>query len=79
MVWSQTQSNQIWKTGKITIRTLADLQSSIEKRAEQWLKSNQAQQIINTKCVIWFNNKIQPELAEETDPFVESSRYPEAA
>ena len=55
-----------WQNNKI--RTLADLESSIERRAEQWLKSNQAQQIINTKCVAWFNSKLQPKLAAETDP-----------
>jgi len=47
-----------WQNNKI--RTLADLQSSIEKRAEQWLKSNQAQQIINTKCVIGLTTKFNP-------------------
>jgi len=55
-----------WQNNQI--RTLADLESSIERRAEQWLKSNQAQQIINTKCVNWFNSKLQPKLAAETDP-----------
>ena len=55
-----------WQNNKI--RTLADLQSSIEKRAEQWLKSDRAQQTINAKCVSWFNNYIQPDLATETDP-----------
>lgn len=55
-----------WRNNKI--RTLENLQSEIEKRAEQWLKSSTAKQIINAKCVTWFNNKIQPELAAQTDP-----------
>jgi len=58
---------------------LADLQSSIEKRAEQWLKSNQAQQLINIKCVTWFNSKIQPELAEETDPICRKFQIPRSS
>jgi molecular chaperone DnaK (HSP70) len=55
-----------WKDNKI--RTLADLQSTIEQRALQWLKSDRAQQIINTQCVSWFNTQIRPDLATETDP-----------
>lgn len=55
-----------WQSNKI--RTLADLQTEMEKRAEQWLKSDRAQQIINAQCVTWFNRKIQPDLATETDP-----------
>ncbi|HEY9298613.1 MAG TPA: hypothetical protein VIQ31_20095, partial [Phormidium sp.] len=55
-----------WQSNKI--RTLADLQTEIEKAAEQWLKSDRAQQIINAQCVTWFNRKIQPDLATETDP-----------
>lgn len=55
-----------WQNNRI--RTLADLESSIERRAEEWLKSNQAQQIINAKSVNWFNSNIQTDLAAETDP-----------
>ena len=55
-----------WQNNKI--RTLADLQSSIESRATQWLQSNQAQQTINAQCITWFNSNIQPDLAAETDP-----------
>lgn len=57
---------QNWQNNKI--RTLADLQKAIETEAEQWLKSDRAQQAINTKCVTWFNSNIQPDLATETDP-----------
>ena len=66
-----------WQNNQI--RTLADLQSSLEKRAEQWLKSNQAAQLINTKCVTWFNNKIQPELAAETDPICRKFHIPRSS
>ena len=57
---------QDWRSNRI--RTWADLESSLEKRAEEWLKSTQAQQIINSKCAAWFNNNIQPDLAAQTDP-----------
>jgi len=57
---------QEWRNNRI--RTWIDLESSIEQRSQQWLKSTQAQQIINNKCVAWFNSKIQPDLAAETDP-----------
>jgi len=57
---------QDWRNNKL--RTLADLESFIEQQAEQWLKSKQAQQIINSRCVTWFNSNIQPDLARETDP-----------
>jgi molecular chaperone DnaK (HSP70) len=55
-----------WQKNKI--RTLADLETSMKSRAEQWLKSPQAQQIIKNQSVTWFNSKIQPDLAAETDP-----------
>ncbi|WP_242022466.1 Hsp70 family protein [Microcoleus sp. FACHB-831] len=55
-----------WQKNKI--RTLADLETSMKSRAEQWLKSTQAQQIIKNQSVTWFNSKIQPDLAAETDP-----------
>ncbi len=63
-----------WQNNRI--RTLADLQSSIEMRALQWLKSNQAQQTIKTICVKWFNSKIQPDLAVETDPICQRFQIP---
>ena len=57
---------QDWRSNKI--RTWAELETELEKQAEQWLKSDRAQQIINTKCATWFNSNIQPDLAAETDP-----------
>lgn len=57
---------QNWQ--KNQIRTLADLESSLKSQAEQWLKSNEAQQMIKNQSVTWFNSKIQPDLAAETDP-----------
>ncbi len=57
---------QEWRSNRI--RSWADLESELEQRAKQWLKSNQAQQIINSKCATWFNSYIQPDLAAETDP-----------
>ena len=53
---------------KNQIRTLADLESCLKNRAELWLKSSEAQQIIKHQSVTWFNSKIQPDLATETDP-----------
>ena len=68
---------QDWQNNKI--RTLSDLESSMKSQAEQWLKSNQAQQIINTVCVTWFNSKIQPELAAETDPICRKFQIPRSS
>nr|WP_290882732.1 hypothetical protein [Fischerella sp.] len=34
---------------QISIRTLADLETSMKNRAEEWLKSDRAQQIINNR------------------------------
>lgn len=59
-------SLQDWKNNKI--RILADLEDGMKARGEKWLKSPQMQQVINQKSVAWFNSKIQPQLAEETDP-----------
>jgi molecular chaperone DnaK (HSP70) len=64
---------------KNQIRTLADLESSMKSRAEQWLKSDPARQIINTQCVSWFNSKIQPDLAEETDPICRKYQIPRSS
>ncbi|WP_146006207.1 hypothetical protein [Fischerella thermalis] len=40
----------------------------MKERAEKWLKSDRAQQIINNQCISWFNNQIQPDLATGNDP-----------
>jgi len=66
-----------WQNNQI--RTLEALENSLEKRAEQWLKSKQAQQIINFNCVNWFNSKIQPELALETDPICRKFQIPRSS
>ena len=55
-----------WQSNKL--RTLDDLESSMRQRANDWLKNDEARQLINAKCIAWFNSKIQPDLAAETDP-----------
>jgi molecular chaperone DnaK (HSP70) len=66
-----------WKNNKI--RTLADLEDRMKERAEQWLKSEEAQVLINSKCRNWFNNKIQPDLAKETDPICRKFQIPRSS
>jgi len=66
-----------WQTNKIG--TLADLETSMKSRAEQWLKSSLASEIINNKCTSWFNNKIQPDLAAETDPICRKFQIPRSS
>ncbi len=66
-----------WKNNKV--RTLADLESRMKERAEQWLKSEEAQLLINDKCRNWFNNKIQPDLAKETDPICRKFQIPRSS
>jgi molecular chaperone DnaK (HSP70) len=64
---------------KNRIRTLADLEVSMKNRAEQWLQGDIAQQIINNQCIIWFNNKIQPDLATQTDPICRKFQIPRSS
>ncbi|MBE9005597.1 Hsp70 family protein [Fortiea sp. LEGE XX443] len=64
---------------KNQLRTLVDLETSMKNRAEQWLKSNAAQQIINNQCINWFNNKIQPDLATQTDPICRKFQIPRSS
>lgn len=66
-----------WQKNKI--RTLGDLESSMKSGAEQWLKSDRAQQIIKNKSVTWFNSKIQPDLAQETDPICRKFQIPSSS
>ncbi|MBD1898116.1 plasmid segregation protein ParM domain-containing protein [Coleofasciculus sp. FACHB-129] len=66
-----------WQNNKI--RTLADLEESMKKQAEQWIESPGARQIVNTQCATWFNSKIQPELAEETDPICQKFQIPRSS
>lgn len=64
---------------KNQIRTLADLESAMKNRAEEWLKSTSAQQVIKAQSVTWFNRKIQPELAQETDPICKRYQIPRSS
>ncbi|WP_445633379.1 Plasmid segregation protein ParM/StbA domain-containing protein [Nostoc sp. DSM 114161] len=66
-----------WQKNKI--RTLADLETSLIGRAEQWLKSDLAVRIINNQCVSWFSNKIQPNLAAQTDPICRKFQIPRSS
>ncbi len=66
-----------WRNNKI--RTLADLESKMKEQAEEWIKSDRARQLVNTQCVTWFNSKIQPELAQETDPICQKYQIPRSS
>ncbi|MBG1269734.1 Hsp70 family protein [Nostoc sp. WHI] len=66
-----------WQKNKIG--TLADLETFMKSRAEQWLKSDIVQQIINNQYISWFNNKIQPDLAAETDPICRKFQIPRSS
>lgn len=66
-----------WKNGQI--RTLADLESWMKSQAEQWLKSDRGRQLIDNKCVTWFNSSIQPEIAERTDPICRQFQIPRSS
>jgi molecular chaperone DnaK (HSP70) len=66
-----------WQKNKI--RTLAALELSMKSQAEEWFRSDRAQQIINQKCISWFNNKIQPELGAKTDPICRKYQIPRSS
>ena len=66
-----------WRNNKI--RTLADLESTIKGRAEEWIKSDRSRQIIKNQSVTWFNSKIQPDLAQETDPICQTYQIPRSS
>ncbi|WP_445630978.1 Hsp70 family protein [Nostoc sp. DSM 114167] len=66
-----------WQKNKI--RTLADLETALIGRAEQWLKSERAVQIINHQCTSWFSNKIQSDLAAQTDPICRKFQIPRSS
>jgi molecular chaperone DnaK (HSP70) len=66
-----------WRNNKI--RTLADLESRIKARAEEWIKSDRSRQIIKNQSVTWFNSKIQPDLAQETDPICQQYQIPRSS
>jgi molecular chaperone DnaK (HSP70) len=66
-----------WQKNKI--ETFADLEASMKLRAEQWLTSDRAQQVINHQCIGWFNEKIQPDLAAKTDPICRKFQIPRSS
>ncbi|MEH2327740.1 Hsp70 family protein [Nostoc sp.] len=66
-----------WQKNKT--RTLADLETALIGRAEQWLKSDRAVQIINHQCAFWFSNKIQPDLGAQTDPICRKFQIPRSS
>lgn len=74
-----------WQNNKI--RTLADLETAMKERAEEWIKSDslgnssasRARQIVKNQSVTWFNSKIQPELAQETDPICQKYQIPRSS
>jgi molecular chaperone DnaK (HSP70) len=51
----------------------------MKTQAEQWLKSDRARQLIKNKSVTWFNSKIQPDLAQETDPICRKFQIPRSS
>jgi molecular chaperone DnaK (HSP70) len=61
------------------IRTLADLETLMKQRAEQWLQGDMAQKVVNSQCISWFNQKIQPDLAAETDPICRKFQIPRSS
>ncbi|MBH8556113.1 Hsp70 family protein [Nostocaceae cyanobacterium CENA357] len=64
---------------KNQIRTLADLETSMKQRAQEWLQGDIAQQIVNNQCISWFTHKIQPDLAAETDPICRKFQIPRSS
>jgi molecular chaperone DnaK (HSP70) len=66
-----------WRNNKI--RTLADLETVMKRQAQEWIESENARQIVKKQSVTWFNNKIQPELAQETDPICQTYQIPRSS
>ncbi|MEW6493565.1 MAG: hypothetical protein AB1589_13820 [Cyanobacteriota bacterium] len=66
-----------WRNNKI--RTLSDLENRMKEQAEEWIKSQNARQIVKNQSVTWFNSKIQPELAQETDPICQKYQIPRSS
>lgn len=66
-----------WRNNKI--RTLADLENRMKKQAEAWINSERVRQIIKQQSVTWFNSKIQPDLAAETDPICQKFQIPRSS
>jgi hypothetical protein len=51
----------------------------MKKQAETWIGSDLARQIVKNQSVTWFNSKIQPELAAETDPICQRYQIPRSS
>lgn len=66
-----------WRNNKI--RTLANLEEQMKQQAEAWIGSDLARQIVKNQSVTWFNSKIQPELAAETDPICQRYQIPRSS
>ena len=66
-----------WRNNKI--RTLADLENAMKKQAEEWINNERTRQLVNSQCVTWFNSKIRPELAQETDPICRKYQIPKSS
>lgn len=66
-----------WRNNKI--RTLADLETRMKQQVEEWSQGDFARQIVRNQSVTWFNNKIQPELAEETDQICQKYQIPRSS
>ncbi|GAB4196364.1 MAG: hypothetical protein Fur006_43740 [Coleofasciculaceae cyanobacterium] len=66
-----------WRNNKI--RTLADLETVMKQQAQEWIESENARQIVKKQSVTWFNSKIQPELAQETDPICQTYQIPRSS
>ncbi|MBD1907975.1 hypothetical protein NDI37_22365 [Funiculus sociatus GB2-A5] len=66
-----------WRNNKV--RTLADLENALKRSAEEWIKSDRARLIIKNQSVTWFNSKIQPDLAAETDPICRKFQIPRSS
>ncbi|NES24771.1 MAG: hypothetical protein F6K41_39150, partial [Symploca sp. SIO3E6] len=61
------------------VRTLADLENRMKNQAEQWITSEGVRQIIKNQSVTWFNRKIKPDLAAETDPICQRFQIPRSS
>jgi len=68
---------QDWRNNKV--RTLADLENRMKNQAEQWITSEGVRQIIKNQSITWFNRKIKPDLAAETDPICQRFQIPRSS
>jgi molecular chaperone DnaK (HSP70) len=66
-----------WQNNQI--RTLSDLETSLKLKAETWLKREETQRLLNQTSINWFNQNIQPALAEKTDPICRKFHIPRSS